>query len=319
MTEFRHRIAIIVPTRNRPDLLTKLLDSIRRQTVAPHQVVVVDGSDGPIDEEIRKLASPHFTYVRIFPPGLTKQRNAGIRALNDDITLAGYLDDDIVMEKGAVEAMLRFWEGCPDDVAGTSFHITNAKVAGPLVRIPGKLVGRFFWCDAFGRGRVLKSGYHTTVEPVVADTYTEWLCGGATVWRRTILEANKFDESLTRASHMDDLDFSYGVGRKHRLVVLKDAKVEHYPPPFVPTKCLALGRMNIQERYRFVRKHRELSLPLFYWGGIGEAITLALVSIPRRSSCELYKAAGVLVGLTDALRGKVIEYHGEFRRPEDKS
>ena len=45
-----HKLAIIVPTRNRPKLLGILLDSLAAQTQPPHQVIVVDGSDEPLEE-----------------------------------------------------------------------------------------------------------------------------------------------------------------------------------------------------------------------------------------------------------------------------
>ena len=58
--------------------------------------------------------------MHVLPPSLTKQRNEGIKALDKDITLAGYLDDDILLEQDAVEAMLRFWEYCADDIGGSN-------------------------------------------------------------------------------------------------------------------------------------------------------------------------------------------------------
>ncbi len=103
MTKLRHKIAFIVPTRNRPDLLTKLLQSLQEQTVEANQVIVVDGSDQPVEPEIKQFLSPTVSYLRVFSPSLTKQRNEGIKALHEDITLVGYLDDDIVLERDAVE------------------------------------------------------------------------------------------------------------------------------------------------------------------------------------------------------------------------
>jgi glycosyltransferase involved in cell wall biosynthesis len=314
MTKYHHKIAFIVPTRNRPELLSKLLKSLQEQTVPANQIIVVDGSDEPIEPKIRNFLSDTVSCIRVFPPGLTKQRNAGIEALNDDITLAGYLDDDIILENDAIEAMLRFWKDCQDDVGGSSFHITNNKVASPLVKIPGRILGKFFWCDDFRQGKILRSGFATPVVPVLRDTYTEWLCGGATVWKRQILNNFRYDESLAGTSYMEDIDFSFAVGQYYKLVILKNAKVQHFPPPFNRDKCHSRGRMNVHHRHHFVRKHSNLSTPLFYWATLGQTLILVLTSIPRRSSCEIFEAFGTIVGLLDVSVGKIPELEQEFRK-----
>lgn len=314
MTEFKHRLAFIVPTRNRPGLLKNLLASIKAQTVQPVQVIIVDGSDEPIEPSIREYLSATVTCIRVFPPGLTKQRNAGITALGENITLAGFVDDDIVLEPDAVEALLRFWEHCPEDVGGTSFHITNTESAHPVVRFLAKLLGSLFRYDSFKQGAVLRSGFQTMVWPVREDTYAQWLCGGATIWRKAVLQEFKFDEELGGSSYVEDLDFSYSVARKHRLAVLKDSRVQHYPPPFDRRRCYALGRFNIQQRYYFVRKHPELSVLLFYWATVGESLTHLLGVIPRRSLKEAFIAFGNLAGLWDTIRGRAGEVKGGFRK-----
>ena len=61
--KFRHKIALIVPTRNRSRILARLLDSIVVQTVQPDQVIIVDGSNQPIEEEIRPFLNSIISYV----------------------------------------------------------------------------------------------------------------------------------------------------------------------------------------------------------------------------------------------------------------
>jgi len=313
MNRFQHKLALIIPTRNRAILLTKLLESLQNQTTPADQVIVVDGSDEPIESQIEHFSTPNFSYVRVFPPSLAKQRNSGIEALNKEITLAGYLDDDIILEKDAVEAMLRYWEQCPDDVGGSSFHITNNKLASPLVRVPGKFLGKLFWCDDFKQGKVLRSGFATPVVSVLNDTYTEWLCGGATVWKKEILQNSKYDEKLGGSSYVEDIDFSFRAAQHYKLVVIHDAKVQHLPPPFNPTRSFSMGRMNVHHHYHFVKKNPQLSVPLFYWATLGEALTLLLSSVPQRSAYKFHKAFGNVIGLFDVIRRKSYQTDEEFR------
>jgi len=313
MTNFRHKIALIIPTRNHPVLLAKLLQNLQDQTVQANQVIVVDGSDQPVEAEIKQFLSPGVSYMRVFPPSLTKQRNEGIKALDKDITLAGYLDDDIVLEQDAVEAMLRFWEYCPDDIGGSSFNITNQSRTIPII----KLLGKVFCFDDYRQGVVLRSGFNIGVWPVLKDTYTEWLCGGATVWRRQILEEFKYDEWFVGWAYMEDVDFSFNVAQKYRLIVIKDAKVQHLSSPVDPRKYRSFGRAIVQQRYHFVRKHTQLSLPLFYWATLGQALIGILAGVWSRNSSGILIASGGIAGLLDAIRGNIVQSDTQFRKNPD--
>lgn len=310
MTNFRHKIALIVPTRNRPELLAKLLQNLKDQTVQANQVIVVDGSDRSVEAEIKQFLSPSVSFIHVFPPSLTKQRNEGVKVLDEGITLVGYLDDDIVLEKDAVEAMLRFWEYCSDDIGGSSFNITNGSRASRFA----KFLGKVFCFDDYRQGVVLRSGFNTGVWPVLKDTYTEWLCGGATIWRRQIVEEFKYDEWYVGGAYAEDVDFSYTVAQKYRLIVIKDAKVQHLPPPFDPQKYHSLRRAIVQQQYHFVRKHAGLSLPLFYWATFGQAITGILAGICRCDSSGILMASGGIAGLLDVVRGGVVKIDTQFRK-----
>src|SRR4029453_15723924 len=120
-----HRIAFVVPTKDRPEDLRKMLASLAAQTRRPDQGIVVDGSDPPVREVGEQASALGAEYVREFPPSLARQRNAGMARLRGDITLAGYLDDDIVLEPDAVQRMLEFWQNAGADTGGAAFTITN--------------------------------------------------------------------------------------------------------------------------------------------------------------------------------------------------
>ena len=309
MNNFKHKIAFIIPTRNRPELLGKLLRSIQDQTVMPHQVIIVDGSDISIEPKIKEFLSPIFSYNYVFPPSLTKQRNAGIKQLDGKITLAGYLDDDVVLENDAVEKMLLFWEHCPDDVGGTSFNIINA----PKRNLLGRSVARLFCMDG-SRGKVLPSGFNTDVYPLLEDTYTEWLCGGATVWRKEILENYKYDEWYVGCSYQEDTDFSFQVAKKYKLIVVQKAKLHHNPPPYDQRKNKTLGKMNVIGRYHFVRKHAQMSVPMFYWGAFGEILYNITRSICERNMGGILLASGNLSGLFHIIKGNLVQEDEIFRK-----
>jgi glycosyltransferase involved in cell wall biosynthesis len=307
---FRHRLALIVPTRNRPELLIKLLKSITAQGIRPYQVVIVDGSDESIESQLRDYLSGDDTYVYVHPPSLTRQRNEGIIQLRDDITLAGYLDDDIELEPGAIEAMLQFWETCPLDTGGAEFNITNIPEKKPF----SDFIRRFFCMDSPIPGKVLRSGFCTSAFPAVKDHSCEWLCGGATIWRRDILNEYKFDEWYSGWAYHEDADFSYRVFKKFQLYIVHLAKVTHNPPPFNPEKNFLLGKMAVINRYHFVKKNPELSTLLFYWSTIGEFFVNILQSIWEKNLDGTRKGCGNLSALYHILRNDLVQVDVNFRK-----
>ena len=302
---FRNKIAYIVPTRNRPRILARLLDSIKIQTVAPDQVIIVDGSDQQIEAEIKPYLN--VSYLRVFPPGLTKQRNEGRKALREDVTLVGYLDDDLVLEKDSTEAMLKFWETAPEIMGGASFNITNFSPGKPI------LLTRLFCINNGEPGRVLRSGSNIGYDVLTENIYTQWLSGGATIWRRKVFAEFKYDEWYKGHFYFEDVDFSFTVAKRYKLAVIQSARVDHLPPPVKPQKLTAFIKTHVIQQYYFVKKHKELSLPLFYWSILGNIIISVLVGLKRLRPASFVEAGGYVLGLTEVVTGKIKQVTESFR------
>jgi glycosyltransferase involved in cell wall biosynthesis len=310
LSNFRHRLALIIPTRNRADLLIKLLSSIQRQSIQPSQIIIVDGSDQPLKAAIDRYLSENYTYVYVSPPSLTRQRNEGICQIHVDITLAGYLDDDIEFEPGAIEAMLQFWEQCPNDTGGAEFNIVNISEKKPFLG----MIRRFFCMDSPIPGKVLRSGFCTSAFPAKSNHSCEWLCGGATIWRRDVLDNYKFDEWYSGWAYHEDADFSYRVFKKFQLYIVHLANVTHNPPPFNPEKNFLLGKMAVINRYHFVKKNPELSTLLFYWSTVGEFFVNILQSIWEKNLDGARKARGNLSALYHILCNDLVQVDVNFRK-----
>jgi len=172
MPVFSNKIAFVVPTKDRPDDLRRMLKSIQAQSVHPDQLIIVDGSTVPMENLSEEFPDLTVEYVRVYPPSLSRQRNAGMERLSASITLAGYLDDDLVLEEGALEAMLSYWEQAGADVGGAVFNIIDVR------RPYGTWLKWLFLMDCWRRGAILRSGYHTMICPVSETTYVQWIFGG---------------------------------------------------------------------------------------------------------------------------------------------
>ena len=304
---FQSRIAFVVPTMNRPAELRRLLASVECQSVLPDEIIIVDGSTEPMECLSRDFPHLSLKYVRIFPPGLTKQRNAGMAMLSPHITLAACLDDDLVLEPGSIETMLRFWDNAPKHVGGASFNIVNVRAPRAL------LIKSLFRMDSFRRGAVLRSGYEATIAPVRKDTFFEWLCGGATVWRRQVIEEFQYDEWFRGYAYFEDVDYSYRVGRKYRLIILAGARVKHLSPPVKENRNYLLGKCQVVNRRYFMQKNPDLSVGLFYWATLGLVIANIGEGILTNSPGLFARAWGNVVGLLQSGLGRLEQIDGALK------
>lgn len=86
-------VTVVIPTYNRPTLVVEAIASVRRQTLADWEAVVVDdGSDEPSRAAVEGLADPRIRYVYQRNAGLAAARNAGIRLSR--APYVAFLDDD---------------------------------------------------------------------------------------------------------------------------------------------------------------------------------------------------------------------------------
>jgi len=255
-------LAFLIPTKDRPQNVEALLQSLAAQTVACGRVIVVDGG-----ESIEKLVLGFrnrlaVEYYACRPPGQIRQRNLGISKLGAAVRLVGFLDDDLALESDAVDKMLAFWNSTQGDTAGVGFNIVNA----PPYR--ASLLGRLFFLSSPSPGRVLRSGYNTRVDNIDHDLRTQWLGGGYAVWKREILEKYPQPELDTRWAIGEDLRFSYPIGKTHPLWVCADAKARLMPVFEQQLTAAAYryrGYKGALHFFYFVCSHPELSRIACLW------------------------------------------------------
>ena len=187
---------------------------------------MVDG--GTVSAEPVVLARQDLTVRRIVhqPPSAAGQRNAGVRSLESDADLVALLDDDILLADDALERMAAFWDRAGTDVAGASLNLEEEVHPG----VRGLKGSRFVtWLGLYDRrpGHVAPSGWQTAVRVATEDVYVQWIPTTGAVWRRDVFEDHAFDGYFKGYSYLEDLDFSYGIGKRRRLAVVADARMRH--------------------------------------------------------------------------------------------
>jgi GT2 family glycosyltransferase len=302
-----HRLAYVVPTKDRPDDLRNLLDSIKKQTIRPDQMIIVDGSFPPIKFVLDEFKDINPVYVRVFPPSLAKQRNAGMAAIRDDITVAGYLDDDVVLEPIATEKMLAFWNQADKKVGGASFSSINQP--NPT---PNRFVNLFLIGDNHP-GRLLKSGFQSQIPFLEQTTQTDWLYGGATLWRRNVINEFSYDEWFIGTGYLEDVDYSFRVGQKYKLFVIGDARVWHFSRPIPLKNHFTLGRHQVTNRTYFFTKMKTFSRPAFAWALTGQFLHNIMSSVRRKNTAGFHRAIGNLVGIFDIASSQLKQIPGHYK------
>ena len=92
------KVAIVVCTRDRPELLQQNVASIARYRRAHDDVVIVDSASRDRSAVPRIAAAAGFRSVRLDLPGASRARNAGVAATT--APLIAFTDDDCLITDG---------------------------------------------------------------------------------------------------------------------------------------------------------------------------------------------------------------------------
>jgi GT2 family glycosyltransferase len=291
-----HDIAFVVATKDRPEELRRLWRSLRSQSRVPDEVVIVDASARPSTLVGPQAGPPVLRYIRTAVASATRQRNIGLDSVRPEADLVGFLDDDAVLEEGAVEEMLRFWESASAKVGGAAFNMANH----PRLDLPAFKRTRL--AESLGlyarrRGAVTASGFQTMVGPLARTEWTDWLPSGASVWRREVVRDFRFDEWFDGYSYLEDLDFSYRVGKSFKLAVVVGARYRHLQAPGGRGGGYAFGLREVLNRVHFVKKYPELSLRKCYAALAMRLLMNIAFAARERKASFIARAFGNSVGL----------------------
>jgi len=270
-------LEIIVPTYNRPDSIVAMFDSVLNQTLKPNKIAIVDaGSQSADYDKYRPLFQNHnikFSLIRSIP-GLTYQRNLGLKELENDIAL--FLDDDVVLDSNYVSSMMSMFENDNDmKIGGITGKITNMSVTiSPLSLIFRKV----FFMSRVKDGSLLSSGFPTAIDyKSQGISKVESLSGCNMAYRSIVFETDKFDENLSRYAYMEDIDFSYRISKRYDLIYIPEAQVAHNMAPQERLKDFERYRMLVHHHHYLFKKN--VSSRFKYW----MAHHISLIGIPLQA------------------------------------
>lgn len=289
------KIAFVVATKDRSDDLRKMLQSLSDQSHRPDQIVIVDSSADPVSAITKGFPELNIKYLHHTPPSASAQRNIGIRAVDPDMELIGFLDDDIILAQNALEIMLKFWQTAPENFGGCAFNLVNPP-SRSVSRLKESALSRGLGLYSDKKGIVMPSGWQTLTGTVKNTTFVEWLPSTAAVWRSELFDSFRFDEFFDGYSYLEDLDFSYGVSKHNTLAIVADARYWHYPSPSGRVSQYRFGKIEVRNRLYIVRKHR-LSLSRCYLGVMIRLLMTLGSAVKTRNMDDLRRALGNCQGI----------------------
>lgn len=332
-------LSLIICTFKRPNEVGRLLDSVSRQRLCPDETLVIDASPDDLTEQaVRKFKqqrSLSVDYYRVTSEhaGLTRQRNFGIARARGDII--AFLDDDTVLEPDYFAELLDCFERHPNAV-GVGGYIVN-ELRWRRVEWSGasrlstfrfgdwecrddyrwrlrRLLGLEStlppgWMPPFGHGRTIGC-----LPPDAEDYHVEFVMGGASAWRRDVLDRHQFSHYFEGYGLYEDMDFCVRAAQDGPLYVCTRARLAHYHAPPGRPNQFHYGEMVVRNGWFVWRRrwpHPALIDRLRWW-----AITLLLIACrfgdvvrgPRRRQ-SLSEAIGRLFGIATLLISRPTDIH----------
>jgi GT2 family glycosyltransferase len=194
MPDRRPSCSVIIATYNRPEALAVTLDDLRRQSLPPDEVLVLDQSPaapGPDLEHALSSWGPKLRYFRLDVANAQQARNRGIRESRGEVLVL--VDDDMRLPENFLTAHLaNYADRTIDGVAG---QVLKPGQRPTLVLPAACRHPRHGW---------LRFPLHYAHRTVSAN----WPSCNGSVKQSVAVAIGGFDEQFTRTLY-DDTDFSH--------------------------------------------------------------------------------------------------------------
>lgn len=221
------KISVCVVTYNRSENIDRIIRSLKKQRVSPHQLVIVDDSDG---NETQKIISRFDSQTNVSTEyihrstssGMTEARNVAIDYVDGDIV--AFLDDDVECPPEWIANLRNSWRSHPNAHA----------IGGPalLVDSDGEYVHdithtdeNLNWINKYGEQRSSQGAW-------VPSSYIEVdQLGGANMsFRKNVLDdLGGFNAFYQGSEVYEDTDIMARIRRRDgKIIYHPDLAIKHY-------------------------------------------------------------------------------------------
>ncbi|MFK7030536.1 glycosyltransferase family 2 protein [Flavobacterium oreochromis] len=262
------RFTVIICTYKRKKSLYTLLESIRLQSCYPNEILIVDGSpDTETKNMILEQDYTNLSYYQVLEEdrGLTRQRNFGIKKVNDESEIICFLDDDVILEANYFEELLQTYLVLPKAL-GVGGFITNEV---HWEKSEKELGLNYFYFDGFVRKEpsrfklrkiltldsncppgyfpLFSHGRSLSFLPPSGKIYpVEQLMGGVSSFRKRLFKEIYFSTYFEGYGLYEDADFTIRASKLGELYCNTNAKLVHHHAPSGRPNMVKYGKMVVR-------------------------------------------------------------------------
>jgi glycosyltransferase involved in cell wall biosynthesis len=285
--------SVIIPTRNRNNLLIELVYSIPTNSQYLKEIIIVDSSD---QNNSKNYINSKVKYIHTEVKSAAIQRNIGIQNLNSTSEITFFLDDDVRIPPLYFESIIKNF--IEPEIVGVSGLAVN--LSKPLIRKPPSGISgyfkKIFLLDSSSDGVLLPSAINVPVRVPTKEkenrVKVDWLIG-CSAWRTEILRKIKFDDFFTGQSIGEDVLLSAKIRSLGTLIVDPGIVLNHLESNLARPEEIEFFEMWIFNRYQISMQLKLSPLNLaFHWANLGKLISLALAKNSNRK-----KKKNELVGI----------------------
>ena len=260
---FTKRTTLIIPTRNRINLLKNILTQLKNLKVIFNEIIVVDSSDKNERVNLVNICSQFRVKLLFTKASSSLQRNVGLKYKNHKNTFVMFLDDDVIFYKNTFLEMnktVKKYQQNPN-IVGFCFNQVSNEYPNLLDRIKSSDVVKKMNLYSNLSGQITKSGWHTKILNVKKDTIADWAFTTASIYNSKNIKNKFFNISFGAYSYLEDLDFSLNVTQKNKkFIISSKARFKH--PINIDRSSFLFGKVEVINRYKIVRKY---NLSKFYF------------------------------------------------------
>lgn len=289
--------SLVICTKDRPREIERCLSSLLRLDDLPTEILVVDSSG---DQETRDIALKFRTdgLARVkwvqSPPGLTRQRNLGVRLCDPRSSIIHFIDDDTALEPKYFSELRKAFASndCVVGVGGRDELLPEYR----LTRIPSHRRSM--------EGKVSRAGVNM-MSRTIGDgepREVEWLSGCSMSFRRSLFGQITFDERRRGNGPGEDVDFCLRALKYGSLLWCPGAVLRHLQSPINRSSSRRAGVESAIHRRSLARDRlHEIGKFRVLFGILVEGSSRVVLSPFIRSRNHFEFGFGLLKGLMTAL------------------
>ncbi len=244
--------SLVICTYMRPVPLLNLLNSVKKQTLYPNEILIIDGSTN--DDTTKVIEQNFFNNLSYFlvpkeHRGLTKQRNFGVSKVSPIAEVVCFLDDDTILEPTYFEEIIKAYES-DSEIVGVAGIAINENNWSKKIENKNYSKFKFYEFEDFvypeGSRNVFRNilGLQSNLEPGRMPEFShgrtcgfpltgkiyevDLLIGMSFSFRKKVYDKVKFSHYFEGYGLYEDADFSIRAQQFGKNVIATKAQLSHY-------------------------------------------------------------------------------------------